>query len=79
MLSRLNMSVDECIDQYVSLGARIFSAQRFSIPPSLKYNSMKKDTRRLEEMLKNMVDSRREKVSIDEEGHFASTSDRCKT
>jgi hypothetical protein len=73
------MSVDECIDQYVKMGAEIFATPRFSIPPTLKYRSMKKNTRKLEQLFKEMVESSRLKASIDNEGHFKSSSDRCKT
>jgi hypothetical protein len=74
MLGRLRMSVNECIDQYVHMGGEIFgTAQRFSIPPTLKYGSAKKNSRKFEQLCKEMVDSRRS----DEK--FASSEEQCKT
>jgi hypothetical protein len=79
MLGRLAMSIDDCIDQYVGMGEKLFGAQRSSIPPTLKYGTMKKNTHKLQEMLQEMVDSRRAQSSIDDQGTFATSSDRCRT
>jgi len=79
MLGRLAMSIDDCIDQYVGMGEKLFGAQRSSIPPTLKYGTMKKNTHKLQKMLQDMVNSRRTQASIDDQGRFATSSDRCRT
>jgi hypothetical protein len=79
MLGQLAMSIDDCIDQYVSMGEKLFGSQRSSIPPTLKYKKMKKNTDKLQRLLKEMVDSRKGESSKDGQGKFATTSGRCRT
>lgn len=79
MLSRLRMSVDECITEYIEMGHTIYRSQGFSIPSTIKYRSVRKNTQRLEEMLKEMVKRRLPKDSGSDQGRFASRSECSRT
>jgi hypothetical protein len=79
MLGRLRMSVDQCIESYSNMAARIFSFPRFQLKgwPRSKY-----DSTRLEREIKQLVATR-----LDREGHnvrkawelFPSPDDLCRT
>ncbi|CZR65628.1 uncharacterized protein PAC_15528 [Phialocephala subalpina] len=82
MLSRLRMTVDECLEEYTILGNEVFGrprAKRVFIPRSLKLDSLEARTGRLERMLRTIVESKGSKESVDKIDHFASRPDSCRT
>jgi hypothetical protein len=81
MLSRLKMSVDECIEEYREIGGEIFGRPRkelFTIPPALRYKFVTKNTLKVEQLFKGMIDCKKDTGSVDEE-HFASSEGSCRT
>ena len=78
------MTVDDCINEYTRLGAEVFGRPRlfkFSLTGPVSRGSLEKNTRKLEELLEEMVDARNAKTSIAGPRHsrFESTPVLCKT
>ncbi len=78
------MSVDDCIKEYTRLGAEVFRPPRFfklRLKGLVSPGSLEKNTRRLEELLEEIVDTRNAKTSTTglRLGRFESSPMLCKT
>ena len=82
MLGRLRMSVDDCIEEYETLGGEVFGTSRWlhlrSIPP-LWLPREKYDHRKLESVIQSLVDRRIPKIGRFPGGkNFAFDENRCR-
>ncbi|RAL64837.1 hypothetical protein DID88_001433 [Monilinia fructigena] len=80
MLSRLRMNIDDCIQEYENLGKEVFGYPRhFSIRGPIPFNREKYDHRKLEKVIKDVVERRHLKVDQVAEPMYPSSQDRCRT
>lgn len=76
MLSRLRMTVDDCINEYMTLGQKIFGNPRPLAFGAVMWHKFK--YRDLEDVLKNVTRRHSEKSELDVL-HFPSDEDLCRT
>jgi len=80
MLSRLRMSIDDCIDEYAQMGANIFGKPRFfSMRGPIPWGKEKYDYRKLEVAIKDVIKRRDWKEDQIADSTYPSTPDRCRT
>ena len=80
MLSRLRMTIDDCIEEYRNMGANIFGKPRlFSMRGPIPWNQEKYSHRKLEESIKDVVKRRHWKDDQFSDSMYPSTPDRCRT
>jgi len=80
MLSRLRMTIDDCIDEYANMGERIFGNPRtFSLRGPIPWTREKYDEKKLEAVIKDVVKRRHWNVDRVEDSMYPSTPDRCRT
>jgi len=80
MLSRLRMTVDDCIVEYLSLGGRVFGKPRHFhqlVGPLVWLERTKYDAARLENVVHEVLGRRGERV--ERNGHFKSEEGLCRT
>ena len=82
MLGRLRMNIDDCIEEYETLGKRVFAKSRLfhvkSIPP-FWFPREKYNYRTLEEVIQDMIDRRVPKIGTFPGGKtFAFDENRCR-
>jgi hypothetical protein len=78
MLSRLRMPVEDCIGEYQRLGETIFGQSRRQRLKSSPFGSIQRNTAKLQELLREMVETKKSRES-EEVAHFASSPDSCRT
>lgn len=80
MLSRLRMTIDDCIEEYANMGADIFGSPRiFSMRGPIPWKREKYDYRKLEAAIKDVVNRRHRKAGQVSDSMYPSTPDRCRT
>ncbi|KAF7865472.1 hypothetical protein EAF04_006447 [Stromatinia cepivora] len=80
MLSRLRMSIDDCIQEYENLGEKIFGQPRkLSMRGPIPWNREKYDHRKLEEVIKDVVKRRAWKKDQITDSVYPSNPERCRT
>ncbi|KAA8568084.1 hypothetical protein EYC84_008495 [Monilinia fructicola] len=80
MLSRLRMNIDDCIQEYENLGKEVFAHPRiFSIRGPIPFKRGKFDHRKLEKVIKDVVERRRLEGDQIAETMYPSNPDRCRT
>lgn len=79
MLGRLRMSIDDCIDEYETLGPKVFAHPRwFHLKSPLFWPRDKYDHRSLEKAIREVID-RRSSFVYGGDKSFASDENRCRT
>ncbi|KAB8296261.1 hypothetical protein EYC80_009035 [Monilinia laxa] len=80
MLSRLRMNTDDCIQGYEKLGKEVFGYSRnFSMRGPILFNRERYDHRKLEKVIKDVIERRHLKVDQVAEPMYPSSEDRCRT
>lgn len=80
MLSRLRMSIDDCIQEYENLGEQIFGHPRkFSMRGPIPWNQEKYDHRKLERVIKDVIKRRHWKEDQVADSAYPSNPQRCRT